>query len=75
MTALANLLCCRVGRLLVTYLGMSLRASFKSKSVWNPILGKYGHRLAASKRLYLPKGVWLTLFKSTFLSLSMYYLS
>lgn len=49
MTAFADLLRCRVGRLPMTYLGMplTLKASFKSKSVWNPILGKYGHRLAA----------------------------
>ena len=46
MTTLADLLHCRVGRLPVTYLGMPfiLKASFKYKSIWNPILGKYGHR-------------------------------
>ena len=35
---LAEILGCRIGSLPMTYLGMPLGASFKSPTVWNPIL-------------------------------------
>jgi hypothetical protein len=38
VSLLADILCCKVGALPMTYLGMSLGASFKASSVWNPIL-------------------------------------
>jgi hypothetical protein len=72
---LAEILCCKVGSLPMQYLGMPLGASFKAKSVWNPILEKMKRRLARWKLLYLSKGGRLTLLKSTLSSLPTYYLS
>ena len=43
---LAKLLGCRIGSLPITYLGMPLRASHKSPTVWNPILEKIERKLA-----------------------------
>ena len=37
LDALANILHCRVGSLLMKYLGMPLGTSFKTASIWNPI--------------------------------------
>ena len=51
--ALAEILGCRIGSLLMTYLSMPLRASHKSPSIWNPILEKFHRKLAGWKRLYL----------------------
>ena len=73
--ALACVLCCKVKRLPVSYLGMPLRAHFKDASIWNPILERVKKKLADWKRLYLSKGGRLTLLKSTLLSLPTYYLS
>ena len=55
--------------------GATVRAKFKELSVWNPILEKMERRLADWKRLYLSKGGKVTLIKSTFSSLSTYFLS
>ena len=58
----------------MSYLGMPLGASFKTSTVWNPILKKIERRLAGWKRLYLFKGGRLTLLKSTLSSLPTFYL-
>ena len=75
LDALARILCCKVGRLPMSYLGMPLGAHFKDASIWNSILKRVEKKLAAWKRLYLSKGGRLTLLKSTLLSLPTYYLS
>ena len=59
----------------MTYLGMPLRASHKSPSIWNLILEKIEWKLAGWKKLYLSKGGRLTLLKSTLSSLPTYFLS
>ena len=61
MEVLTNIRCCKVGSLPMTYLGMSLKASFKAIFVWNPILEKVECQLS--------------LLKSTLSSLPTYYLS
>ena len=66
---------CRESALPLKYLGLPLGASFKDKSIWNPILEKMERRLASWKRLYLPKGGKVTLIKSTLSSLPTYFLS
>ena len=53
--ALARILCCKVGRLPMSYLGMPLGAHFKDASIWNPILERVEKKLAGWKRLYLSK--------------------
>jgi hypothetical protein len=51
MPSLANLLCCRIGALLMMYLGMPLGAPYKGLSVWNFILEKIEKRLASWQTL------------------------
>ena len=72
---LASILRCRVGSLPMKYLGMPLGTSFKTASIWNPILEKIEKKLSGWKRLYLSKGGRLTLLKSTLSGLPTYYLS
>ena len=72
---LADILCCRIGSLPMSYLGMPLGSSFKSTSIWNPIIEKMERRLAGWKKLYLSKGGCLTLLKSTLSNLLTFYLS
>ena len=75
VSILAEILGCRVGSLLMTYLGMPLGASHQSPTVWNPILEKFERKLAGWKKIYLSKGGRLTLLKSTLSNLPTYYLS
>ena len=75
LDALANIIQCRVGSLPMTYLGMPLGTSFKTASIWNPILEKIERKLSGWKRIYLSKGGRLMLLKSTLSSLPTYYLS
>ena len=63
LDALANILHCRVGSLLMKYLGIPLGTSFKTASIWNPILEKMKKKLFGWKRLYLSKGGRLMLLK------------
>ena len=72
---LANILQCKVGSLPMIYLGMPLGTSYKTASIWNPILEMMEKKLSGWKWLYLSKGGRLTLLKSTLSSLSTYYLS
>ena len=75
LDALANILQCRVGSFPMKYLGMPLGTSFKTTSIWNPILEKMKKKLSRWKRLYLSKGGRLMLLKSTLSSLPTYFLS
>ena len=75
LDALANIFQCRVGSLPMKYLGMLLGTSFKTTSIWNPILEKMEKKLSGWKHLYLSKGGRLMLLKSTLSSLPMYFLS
>ena len=52
---LADILCCHIGSLPMSYLGLPLGASFKVSMVWNPILEKVDRRLVGWKKLYLSK--------------------
>jgi hypothetical protein len=46
LRVLADIMGCRIGSLPMSYLGMPLRANFKSKTVWNSILEKMECKLA-----------------------------
>ena len=72
---LAGILGCRVASLPLTYLGLPLGASFKSKAIWVRVVEKMEKRLAGWKRLYLSKGGRVTLIKSTLSSIPTYFLS
>ena len=58
---MAESLCCRIGVLPLSYLGMPLGALYKANAVWNPILEKMERRLSGWQKLYLSKGGRLTL--------------
>ena len=75
LAELASILHCRVGSLPMKYLGMPLGTSFKTASIWNPILEKMEKELSGWKHLYLSKGGKLTLLRSTLSSLPTYFLS
>ncbi len=75
LPVLADILCCKIGSLPMSYLGMPLGSSYKSTAIWNPIIEKMEHRLAGWQRLYLSKGGRLALLKSTLSSLPTYFLS
>ena len=75
LAALASILHCRVGSLPMKYLGMLLGTSFKTVSIWNPILEKMEKKLSGWKCLYLSKGCRLTLLRSTLSSFPTYFLS
>jgi hypothetical protein len=72
---LAQVLGATITSIPMKYLGLPLGAWFKSKDMWNPIVGKMEKRLAGWKRIYLSKGGRLTLIKSTLSSLPTYFLS
>jgi hypothetical protein len=73
--SLAHILCCRIGSLPMTYLGLPLEASFKSLSIWNGVIEKVERMLASWKKLYLSKGGRVTLIHSTLSIIPTYYLS
>ena len=70
LAELASILQCRMGSLPMKYLEMPLGTSFKTASIWNPILEK---KLSECKRLYLSKDGRLTLLRSTLSSLPTYF--
>jgi len=72
---LAVILSCRTSSLPLKYLGMSLGACYKAKSIWDGIVVKMERRLASWKMLYLSKGGRVTLIKSTLSNLPTYFLS
>ena len=75
LDALARILCCKVGHLPMTYLGMPLGAHYKDSSIWKPIIERMEKKLSGWNQLYLSKRGRLTLLKSTLSSLPTYYLS
>lgn len=75
LNAPENILCCKIGSLPMTYIGMPFGAPFQAISIWDPIIEKMERKLSLWKHLYLSKGGILTLLKITLSSLPTYYLS
>ncbi|KAF5472823.1 hypothetical protein F2P56_009502 [Juglans regia] len=73
--SLASILDCKISQLSMKYLGFPLGADFKSKSTWDDVLEKMERKLAGWKRMYLSKGGWVALIKSTLSNLPTYFLS
>jgi hypothetical protein len=70
---LASILGCGVASLLVKYLGLPLKASYKAKHIWDGVIQKLEYRLASWKMMYLSKGGGrVTLIKSTLANLPTY---
>jgi len=57
------------------YLGLSLGASFKSKTIWEGVVDKMEKKLSSWKKIYFSRGGCLTLIKRTLSSLPTYFLS
>ena len=58
LNALASVLGCNIGRLLIVYLGMPFGAHFNDSLIWNPIIEKMEKKLSGWKRLYLVSLAW-----------------
>jgi hypothetical protein len=52
LSILADIMCCCIREFPMTYLGMPLGASFKSKAIWNFIVEKMERKLEGWKSLY-----------------------
>jgi hypothetical protein len=66
---LVHILDCRVFSLPLKYLGLPLGASYKEISIWSGIIEKMECQLTGRKKIYLSKGVRLTMVKSTLFNL------
>ena len=75
MEELVELLRCKVGSFLTTYIGLPLEAPYKSSKVWERVEEHFQKRFALWKRQYLPKRGKQTLIKSTLSSLLIYTMS
>ena len=57
LDAWARILCCKVGCLPMSYLGMPLGAHYKDSSIWNPLIEWIEKRLAGGSSYICQKGV------------------
>ena len=51
LDALTSILCCKVGCLPMSYLGMPLGAHYKDSSIWNPIIEMMGKKKKKALKL------------------------
>ena len=56
LDALACTLCCKVGCLPMTYLGMPLEAHYKDSSIWNLIIEKMEKALRLEAVIFVKRG-------------------
>ena len=66
---------CKAGALPSRYLGLLLRAPFKSVAVWDVIEERFRKRLTMWKRQYISKEGKLTLIRSILSSMPIYFIS
>ncbi|XP_040989997.1 uncharacterized protein LOC121237354 [Juglans microcarpa x Juglans regia] len=72
---LAGILGRKIASLPMSYLGLPLGIAPRARSIWDTVIEKVERRLAGWKRMYLSKGGWTTLIKSTLSNLPTYFLS
>lgn len=75
VSALADILGCKVGGLSTSYLGLPLCAGKALESVWNPVVERVDKRLAVWKGKYLLVGGRVTLIHSILANLPVYFMS
>lgn len=73
--SLAWILGWKIGRVSAMYLGLPLGASYKSKTIWEPVIEKISSKLDSWKAHLLSKGGCLTLIKETVAVMPNYFLS
>jgi len=71
---LARFFGCGVDYLSSSYIGLPLGASYKSIAIWNPVVEMFRKRLVGWKSKLLSRGGGLTLLRSTFCSLPIYFI-
>ena len=75
LNKVARLLCCKVGMLPISYLGLPLGANPRSLSTWEPVINKFKSRLSVWKRKNLSLRGRLILLKPCLSNLPVYYMS
>lgn len=75
VSALADILGCKVGGLSTSYLGLPLCAGKALESVWNLVVERVDKRLAVWKGKYLLVGGRVTLIHSVLANLPVYFMS
>lgn len=72
---LARQLCCKVGEIPFTYLGLPVGANGRGKNLWGPCVEKMEKNLASWKGKMLSIGWRLTLIKASLANLPIYFMS
>ncbi|XP_010255174.1 PREDICTED: uncharacterized protein LOC104595909 [Nelumbo nucifera] len=71
----ADVLRCAISDWPMAYLGLPLGDNPKKVSFWNPIVERFGKRLASLRKIYFSMRGRITLIRSTLANLPMYFLS
>ena len=72
---IANLIHCKAGKLPISYLGFPIGGKPRSKDMWGPDVERVERKLSIWQRKYLSFRGWITLIKSSFSNIPVYYLS
>ncbi|XP_026438870.1 uncharacterized protein LOC113337403 [Papaver somniferum] len=73
--AIAVILNCKIEKLPLKYLGMSVGAQTRNAAIWDVVIEKFQKKLAPWKRKFFTKAGRLLLIKTTLSSLPIYYMS
>ena len=71
----ADMIFCKLESLPSSYLGLPLGARANSTKAWDPVIEKFGKRLAGWKSSFISMGGRVTLLKAVFACLPVYFLS
>lgn len=73
--SLASAIRCRVGKLLILYLGLPVGPRTSSMALWNPVVEKVEKKLSTRKMRYLSLGGRITMIKACLSKMPVYYMS